>query len=78
MKVDISRAYANANARRVVYVSLPKMIDPESQFCGLLKKAMSGTRDGTQNWNECLAEVLEMQLASFKFERQGLPLRLLI
>jgi hypothetical protein len=45
------RAYFHAKARRRVFVRLPKE-DHEEGMCGLLGKAMYGTRDAAQNW-EC-------------------------
>ena len=53
----------------MVYVSLPKMIDPGGKFCGLLNKAMNGTRDGALNWGEDLSETLESRLKSCVFRR---------
>ena len=46
---DVVRAYFHARARRKVYVELSKE-DFEKGKCGLLKKAMYGTRDAAQNW----------------------------
>ena len=63
---DIVRAYFHARARRKVYVELSKE-DYEEGKCGLLKKAMYGTRDAAQNWE---LEYTEMMVeAGFK---QGL------
>ncbi len=45
---DVVRAYFRAEARRRVCVELSNE-DFEEGTCGLLKKAMHGTRDATQN-----------------------------
>ena len=45
---DVVRAYLHARARRKVYVELSKE-DYEEGKCGLLRKAMYGTRDAAQN-----------------------------
>ena len=49
--IDVRRAYFHAKARRRVFVRLPPE-DHEEGKCGLLDKAMYGTRDAAQNW-EC-------------------------
>ena len=47
--IDVRRAYFHAKARRRVFVRLPEE-DHEDGMCGLLVKAMYGTRDAAQNW----------------------------
>ncbi len=46
---DVVCAYFHARARRKNYVGLSKE-DFEEGKCGLLKKALYGTRDSAQNW----------------------------
>ena len=55
--IDIRRAYFYAKARRDVYVKLPPE-DQEEGMCGKLNKAMYGTRDAAQNWEEEYCEAL--------------------
>ena len=47
--IDVRRAYFHARARRKVFVKLPEE-DHEEGMCGMLIKAMYGTRDAAQNW----------------------------
>ena len=47
--IDIRRAYYQAHARRRIYVQLPPE-DDEPGKCGLLNKALQGTRDAAQCW----------------------------
>lgn len=47
--IDIRRAYYQAHARRRIYVELPPE-DYEEGKCGLLNKALQGTRDAAQCW----------------------------
>ncbi len=47
--IDVRIAYFHAEARRRVYVHLPKE-DAEEGKCGRRKKAMYGTRDAAQSW----------------------------
>ena len=47
--IDVRRAYFHAKARRRVFVKLPEE-DYEEGMCGMLIKAMYGTRDAAQNW----------------------------
>ena len=56
--IDVKRAYLFAEARREVYVTLPEE-DSEPGMCGMLKKAMYGTRDAAQNWEYEYTEFLE-------------------
>ena len=56
--IDVVRAYFHAKARREVYVDLSAE-DYVEGMCGLLKKAMYGTRDAAQNWE---AEYTEMMV----------------
>ena len=49
--IDVRRAYFHAKARRDVYVALPAE-DNQPGMCGKLVKAMYGTRDAAQNWEE--------------------------
>ena len=57
--IDIRRAYFHSEARRTIYVQLPNE-DHEEGMCGILQKAMYGTRDAAQNWeveyNKFMAE----------------------
>ncbi len=46
---DVDRACFVAGARRETYVELPAE-DSDDGRCGLLKKAMRGTRDAAQVW----------------------------
>merc|ERR1711989_3021 len=55
--IDVSRAYFHARARRRVFVELLQR-DHEQGMCGLLKKAMYGTRDAAQNWEMEYTEML--------------------
>ena len=57
MYADVSRAYFYAKARRDVYIKLPAE-DSEEGMCGKLDKAMYGTRDAAQNWEEEYSETL--------------------
>ena len=56
--IDVRRAYFHAKARRVVYVRLPPE-DHEEGKCGILRKAMYGTRDAAQNWEHEYIEFME-------------------
>ena len=47
--IDVRCAYFHAKARRRVFVRLPEE-DHEEGMCGLLVKAMYGTRDAARNW----------------------------
>ena len=47
--IGVRRAYFHAKARRMVFLRLPPE-DNEEGECGLLEKAMYGTRDAAQNW----------------------------
>ena len=47
--IDVRRAFFHAMARRRVYVALPTEDHTPGQ-CGLLVKAMYGTRDAAMNW----------------------------
>ena len=49
--IDVKRAYFHAKARREVYVKLPDE-DYEPGMCAKLLKALYGTRDAAQNWEE--------------------------
>jgi hypothetical protein len=49
--IDVRRAYFHAKARRAVNVRLPAE-DATQGMCGILKKAMYGTRDAAYTW-EC-------------------------
>jgi hypothetical protein len=57
--LDISRAYFNAPARREVYVELPPEAGYGRGYVGLLNKAMYGTRDAAQSWEQTYGEALE-------------------
>jgi len=60
LKIDlygVRRAYFHARARREVYVKLPAE-DFEEGMCGRLNKAMYGTRDAAQNWEEEYTEFM--------------------
>ncbi len=46
---DVVRAYFHAKARSKAYVELSKE-DFEEGKCGVLRKAMYGTRDAAHNW----------------------------
>ena len=54
---DVVRAYFHAKATQRVYVELPKE-DFEDGKCGVLKKAMYGTRDAAQNWEMEYTEMM--------------------
>lgn len=56
--IDVRRAYFHAWARREVYVDLPEE-DYEPGMCGMLVKAMYGTRDAAQNWEYAYIEFME-------------------
>merc|ERR1712240_1000759 len=56
--MDVRRAYFHANARRRVYVEIPKE-DERLGMCGKLKKAMYGARDAAQNWEHANTDFLE-------------------
>ena len=47
--IDVRRAYFHAKVKRKLYVQLPPE-DYEPGMCGCLNKAMYGTRDAAQNW----------------------------
>ena len=47
--IDVRRAYFHAKAKRMVYVQLPPE-DAKEGMCGRLNKALYGTRDAAQNW----------------------------
>ena len=49
--IDVKKAYLNAKATREIFIQLPDE-DHEPSMCGKLKKAMYGTRDGAQNWED--------------------------
>ena len=61
--IDIRRAYFHSKARRRVFVQLPEE-DAQEGMCGMLLKAMYGTRDAAQNWEYEYAEF--MQSIGFK------------
>ncbi len=56
--IDVVRAYFHAKARREAYVELSAE-DHEEGMCGLLKRAMYGTRDAAQNWEAEYKEMLQ-------------------
>ena len=56
--IDVVRAYFHAKARREVYVELSAE-DYVGGMCGLLKRAMYGTRDAAQNWEAEYTEMLQ-------------------
>ena len=56
--IDVRRAYFHAKARREIYVELPPE-DSAPGKCGRLLKAMYGTRDAAQNWENACCEELE-------------------
>ena len=47
--IDIRRAFFHADARRTVFVELPRE-DAEPGMCGQLLKSMYGTPDAAQTW----------------------------
>jgi hypothetical protein len=47
--IDIKMAYLQAEAKREIFVELPRE-DSETGMCAKLVKAMYGTRDAAQNW----------------------------
>ena len=58
--IDVRRAYFHADARRDVFIELPKE-DPKSKdgrCVGFLKKAMNGTRDAPVEWQRVVQEAL--------------------
>ena len=55
--IDVRRASFHADARREVYVQLPEE-DHEEGMCGLLHKALYGTRDAPQNWEYSYSEFM--------------------
>ena len=55
--IDVRRAYFHARARRRVFVKLPEE-DQEEGKCGMLLRAMYGTRDAAQNWEHEYIEFL--------------------
>ena len=61
--IDITKAYANAPTDRTIYVDLPPEEDPNRTKCGILHKAMNGTRDGAKNWGDFFAQVLTTKLS---------------
>ena len=46
--IDIKRAYLQAEAKREIFVEVPRE-DSETGMCAKLVKAMYGTRDAAQN-----------------------------
>ena len=48
-RIDIKRAYLQAEKQREVSVELPEA-DREEGACATLRKAMYGTRDAAQSW----------------------------
>ena len=61
LHIDVHRAYFYAKAKREVYVELPEEEqDPNGpRQCGKLLKAMYGTRDAAQAWQEEYEETLK-------------------
>lgn len=55
--IDVRRAYYHADARRSLYVSLHDG-DKEPGMCGKLNKALQGTRDAAQCWEQEYSTVL--------------------
>ena len=72
--IDVRRAFFYAPARREVYVDLP-LEDHEEGMCGMLVKAMYGTRDAPQNWEYEYADF--MTGLGFKREKQRLVLSIM-
>ena len=56
--IGVRRAYFHARASREIYIQLLAE-DDSPGMCGLLRKAMYGTRDVAQNWEFSFAEELE-------------------
>ncbi len=58
--IDVRRACFHAEARRDIFVNLPKE-DPQhgSGKCGRLIRAMYGTRDAAQNWEYAYVDFME-------------------
>ena len=56
--IDIRKAYFHADARREVYVELPKEDHTEGK-CGKLRKSLYGTRDAAQNWMDAYIKAME-------------------
>ena len=48
--LDITKAYAKAPTDRTICVDLPPEEDHKCAMCGLLHRAMNGTRVGAKNW----------------------------
>lgn len=59
IRTDVTQAYFYADACRDVYVKLPAedQAAGEEHLCGKLNKAMYGSRDATQNWQNRCSEV---------------------
>ena len=55
--IDIRRAYFQANAVRDVFVELPEE-GAEEWMCGMLVRAMYGTRGAAQNWEKAYGEFM--------------------
>ena len=76
--IDITKAYANAPTDRVIYVDLPPEEDVKGIKCGLLHKAMNGTRDGAKNWGDffrpCNDYEVVIQFCTRKIEPMCFPL----
>ena len=58
--IDVRRAFFHADCLREVYVDLPEE-DASPGMCGLLNKAMYGTRDAPQNWEFAYTEFMVSQ-----------------
>ena len=55
--IDIRRAYFHAQAKRTIYVKLPKE-DGQDGMCGKLVKAMYGTRDAASDWEQAYTDFM--------------------
>ena len=56
--IDIRRACFHSKARREIHIQLPRE-DHTEGMCGILNKAMYGTRDAAQNWEYEYSEFME-------------------
>ena len=55
--IDVRRAYSHAPAKRPLYVKLPPEDKEEGKRCKLIK-AMYGTRDAANNWEQAYTEFM--------------------
>ena len=67
---DVSRAFFNAPATRLIYIELPKEDDNGDNMVGRLRMSLYGTRDAALNWQEEVSR----HLAALSFRKgRGFP-----